>query len=89
MILRLAQLVLEKSLPVVNAFEFTTKAEMCHVLKKTGLDTLIRTTISCDSFPLRISGSPAQCGICTSCLLRRCSLHAAGLDSADPGGLSF
>lgn len=79
------EMVLEKSLPVVNPFEFTTKAEMSRVLKKLGLDALVRMTVSCDSFPLRIPESPAQCGICTSCLLRRCSLHAAGLESADPG----
>jgi hypothetical protein len=79
------ELVLGKSLPIVNPFEFTTKAEMCRVLKKLGLEALIRMTVSCDSFPLRIPEAPAQCGICTSCLLRRCSLHSAGLDNADPG----
>lgn len=79
------ELILGQSLPVMNPFEFTTKGEMCRTLKKLGLDALVRMTVSCDSFPLRIPGAPAHCGICTSCILRRCSLHAAGLDKADPG----
>jgi hypothetical protein len=77
------ELVLGKSLPILNPFEFSTKTEMCRVLKKLGLGALIKMTVSCDSFPLRIPDSPAQCGVCTSCLLRRCSLHAAGLDGVD------
>jgi hypothetical protein len=78
-------LVLEQRLPIVNPFEFSTKGEMCQALKKLNLDALIKMTVSCDGFPLRIHDSPSQCGICTSCLLRRCSLHAAGLSDADPG----
>lgn len=78
-------LVLEKPLTIVNPFEFSTKAEMCQAVKKLSLDSLVKMTISCDGFPLRIHNSPSQCGICTSCLLRRCSLHAAGLAGADPG----
>ena len=78
-------LVLEQSLPIVNPFEFSTKAEMCQALKKLGLDALVKMTVSCDGFPLRIHDSPLQCGICTSCLLRRCSLHAADLAVADSG----
>lgn len=42
-------------------------------------------TVSCDSFPLRLHDRPSQCGYCTSCVLRRRSLLAAGLDNFDPG----
>ena len=77
--------VLEQPFRIVNPFEFSTKAEMCQALKKFGLDALVKMTVSCDGFPLRIHDSPSQCGICTSCLLRRCSLHAAGLASVDSG----
>jgi len=76
-------LVLEKSLPIVNPFELSTKAEMCLALKKLGLGALIKMTVSCDGFPQRIHDSPSQCGYCTSCLLRRCALHAAALDGDD------
>jgi hypothetical protein len=77
-------LVLEQPITIVNPFEFSTKAEMCRAIKKLGLDSLIKMTVSCDGFPLRIHDSPSQCGICTSCLIRRCSLHAAELAIADP-----
>jgi hypothetical protein len=57
---------------------------MCQPLKRLGLDNLITRTVSCDSFPLRIRGVP-QCGLCTSCLLRRLALHAVDLKHVDPG----
>jgi hypothetical protein len=57
---------------------------MCQTLKRLGLYNLIARTVSCDSYPLRIRGIP-QCGLCTSCLLRRLALHAAGLEHVDPG----
>jgi hypothetical protein len=57
---------------------------MCQSLKRLRFDHLIPETFSCDSFPLRIPGAP-QCGLCTSCLLRRLALHAADLEHVDPG----
>jgi hypothetical protein len=57
---------------------------MCQPLERLGLNDLITKTVSCDSFPLRIRGVP-QCGLCTSCLLRRLALHAADLEHVDPG----
>jgi|SRR5882724_7081728 len=77
-------LILQQPLRIYNPFQFSTKAQMCQPLKRLGLDNLITRTVSCDSFPLRIRGVP-QCGLCTSCLLRRLALHAADLEHVDPG----
>jgi 7-cyano-7-deazaguanine synthase in queuosine biosynthesis len=76
-------LILQQPLQIKNPCQFSTKAQMCQALKRLGLEDLIPYTASCDSFPLRIRGVP-QCGLCTSCLLRRLALHAAGLEHADP-----
>jgi hypothetical protein len=42
--------------------------------------------VSCDGYPQR-SRRADQCGVCPSCLLRRQSLHHAGLLSDDPASL--
>lgn len=62
---------------------FETKASLCGSLTALGATHLVGGTVSCDGFPLRIIGA-CQCGVCTSCLLRRQSLHAAGLADLDP-----
>jgi hypothetical protein len=77
-------LILQQPLRIDNPFQFSTKAQMCQPLKRLSLDNLITRTVSCDSFPLRIRGVP-QCGLCTSCLLRRLALHAADLEHVDLG----
>lgn len=76
--------VLEEPIQIKNPFLFHTKAELCKSLKRTGLDSAVQHTVSCDSFPLRIQGKPSQCGFCTSCVLRRQSLLAAGYESCHP-----
>ena len=59
-----------------------TKGEMCARLSELGVQDLVAETVSCDGFPQRVQSRP-QCGLCTSCLLRRQSLHAAGLAHLD------
>jgi 7-cyano-7-deazaguanine synthase in queuosine biosynthesis len=61
---------------------FLTKGEMCERLKVSPFSHLATRTISCDSFPQRTVG-PEQCGVCSSCLLRRLSLWSGGLHSDD------
>jgi len=63
-------------------FLFETKGALCAAVREAGLESLVALTISCDGFPQRVPQQP-QCGLCTSCLLRRVSLHAAGLTSFD------
>ena len=80
----LAAPVLGRELSVRNPFLFHTKAEMCRSLLPAGFAGAVRDTISCDSFPMRIPDEGPQCGHCTSCVLRRHALHAAGFGRYDP-----
>lgn len=66
---------------IVNTSLWRTKGEMCAQMAAYGLGDLVNLTVSCDSHPLREARE--QCGLCTSCLLRRLSLHAAGLRASD------
>ena len=68
-----------------NPFLFATKAEMCKSLIGSGFADAVSHTVSCDGFPQRIRGQPSQCGYCTSCILRRQSLQASGLEQLDQG----
>lgn len=63
-------------------FLYMTKAELCVLAAERGLGVDIRNTVSCDGFPRRLPGGP-QCGVCTSCLLRRQALYASGLAQFD------
>ena len=48
----------------------------------------IPLTFSCDAFPLRRKGA-SQCGVCTSCLLRRLALLNADLQHRDMDGYRY
>ena len=63
-------------------FLLRTKAEICAPLRDSGWENLIPHTVSCHGFPQRVSGK-SQCGVCTSCVLRRQSLHTADLGTLD------
>ena len=80
----LAEPVLGRHLSVRNPFLFHTKAEICRSLLPSGFADAVGDTISCDSFPMRIPNQAPQCGYCTSCVLRRQALYAAGLGKYDP-----
>src|SRR5207249_10165013 len=56
---------------------YTTKGELCRTLAHSEFEDLATVTVSCDS-TLRVPG-PKQCGVCTSCLLRRQALRVAGI----------
>jgi len=60
----------------------STKAEALRSVPE--IETsVIAATVSCDAgFAARVPGH-SQCGACTSCLLRRQSLHASGRSDAD------
>jgi 7-cyano-7-deazaguanine synthase in queuosine biosynthesis len=66
-----------------NPFLYQTKGQMCRHLAVRRLASCLKTTFSCDGFPVQAKGRP-QCGSCTSCHLRRVSLEAAGLSAHDP-----
>jgi 7-cyano-7-deazaguanine synthase in queuosine biosynthesis len=69
---------------IINRFLSTTKGGMCSDPAVQQVSAYLPLTFSCDAFPLQVKDKP-QCGSCTSCLLRRVSLHAAGLTEFDPG----
>ncbi len=64
-----------------------TKGELCTELRIAGLGSLCASTVSCDSFPLRIASKSPEtephCGTCTSCLLRRQAIFASHLQKED------
>jgi hypothetical protein len=66
---------------IATPFILDTKAQLCRRIPP-AQHHLVRDTVSCDGFPQRAEGQP-QCGWCTSCLLRRQALCAAGLAHAD------
>ena len=73
---------LDTDLRIANRSQFRTKAEMCRELSSVHWSAL-RVSQSCDTgFAARVS-APEACGLCTSCLLRRQSLHGAGLGHLD------
>ena len=77
--------ILGESIHIENPYMFATKAEMCRSLPAAGLADVVRETVSCEGYPQRVPNQ-AQCGICTSCVLRRQSIFCAGLKDHDPGG---
>jgi 7-cyano-7-deazaguanine synthase in queuosine biosynthesis len=68
-----------------NPFLFATKGEMCSDDAVRELARFVPLTFSCDGFPVRAKNR-AQCGCCTSCLLRRLALESAGLARCDNTG---
>ncbi len=81
----LLSLVASKPFSFVNRSAYQTKAQMLLHPAIRKLSEGIPLTFSCDGYPVRAKGH-AQCGFCTSCLLRRYSLETAGLAGFDTGG---
>jgi hypothetical protein len=74
---------LNVSVRVNNPYLLRTKAEMIRNVP-TRFDAALSASISCDSgFSHRRKAQPHLCGRCTSCLLRRQSLMAAGRADLD------
>jgi 7-cyano-7-deazaguanine synthase in queuosine biosynthesis len=70
-----------RRISVVNPNQFRTKAEMCRQLPFE-VQQVLPYARSCDTaYATRLS--PDSCGACTSCLLRRQALLAAGLPAID------
>ena len=75
--------VLERRLPIVNPLFGMTKAQGCRELPLEWLP-LVPITVSCDiGFTDRRQGDALLCGRCSSCVLRRQALWAAGLSDLD------
>jgi hypothetical protein len=79
---RLASKVSGRPFRIDAPFLLSTKAEAVRSVPQISTAT-IAATVSCDAgFATRVAGA-SQCGTCTSCLLRRQSLLAAGRFDAD------
>jgi 7-cyano-7-deazaguanine synthase in queuosine biosynthesis len=74
--------VADKPFLIVNPCIYLTKAEILQHPSIGQIPQAVALTFSCDGFPVRTKGQ-AQCGSCTSCLLRRFSLEIAALDHLD------
>jgi 7-cyano-7-deazaguanine synthase in queuosine biosynthesis len=79
--------VFEQPFAVENPYGFATKAEMLLPNADGSFNRLFQKSFSCDRYPNYPHKAP-QCGRCASCLVRRMSLHAAGLPD-DPSGYTF
>lgn len=64
-------------------FLFSTKAESIVGAEMTRYCHGIRHTFSCDRFP-NYRERRRQCGVCSSCVLRRLALETAGFRNAEP-----
>lgn len=71
----------EADFEIANMCLGQTKGEMCTRIPPDAVEG-IAVTFSCDGYPVHRSRKP-QCGVCTSCLLRRLSLETAGLAEYD------
>lgn len=69
--------ILDEPFKVQNPFLFFTKAKMCQTLVKDNKINLAFLTKSCDR---HLHEKQSQCGYCSSCLLRKQSLAAAGIE---------
>jgi 7-cyano-7-deazaguanine synthase in queuosine biosynthesis len=77
MMSELVSLISESSFSFINPFLFWTKAQICDVFTKTASTELIAATTTCDR---RHRQKFAQCGCCSSCLLRKQALAACGIN---------
>lgn len=70
------KLIFEREFRISLPCLFHTKAEMCRMLADSRWRDMAVKTVSCDGYPPRHSLGE-QCGVCTSCLLRRQALWLA------------
>jgi 7-cyano-7-deazaguanine synthase in queuosine biosynthesis len=73
----LVSLVLDRPVSIQNLGLFLTKGEIVTWLRDQGLTDAMLATVSCDRF----SYLGEACGRCSSCILRRAALIAAGMES--------
>lgn len=78
-------LITENECSILNQSIYQSKAAMLQCVDQSILAPCIPLTFSCDGFPVRTTNY-AQCGFCTSCLLRRYSLEVSGLADCDSNG---
>jgi len=84
LMMKFTSAVFDTPMYIKNPSMWKTKGQMCHKLHENGFSNIAMHTISCDKFPRQgKTKDKEQCGLCTSCLLRRISLAAASLVMPD------
>lgn len=78
---RIASEVIGRSICIVNDGLFQTKGQLLTERMGDQFKDALQKTASCERIPWSLADEP--CGTCSSCLLRRMSLRAAGLRSID------
>jgi 7-cyano-7-deazaguanine synthase in queuosine biosynthesis len=73
---------LDDTITIENPNQFLTKAEMCLDMP-TEVHAAVPHALSCDMASSHRRTSTPSCGVCTSCLLRRQALRAAGLEALE------
>jgi hypothetical protein len=68
--------VFAKSFTIKNPYSFMTKAQMLATPDMNGFENLFQKSFSCDRYPNYPYKAP-QCGLCSSCMIRRMSMYAA------------
>ena len=81
----LFSLLFETDFIVENRSAFETKAQMCMNLPES-VASMVSATSSCDGSYTRRTAGSKECGLCTSCLLRRQALFGAGIDRFESAG---
>ena len=76
-----ASVVFGRDFKVRQSALFETKGELLTKTLSPSDANLAAKTFSCEIFPNYRAKEP-QCGVCPSCLVRRASLHAAGIDDS-------
>lgn len=66
----------------VNSNQYRTKGELCRRIPA-GLRSVVPRAMSCDMASVHRASKIPNCGVCTSCLLRRQALWSAGLGAVD------
>ena len=75
----LVEKVFDTPFRIMNPYLFMTKGQMCSSASVQRNSDLVNLTFSCDRFP-NYTRKEYQCGVCSSCLLRRVSTHAAQIN---------
>lgn len=73
---KLLSFALDEKVKIINPFIFSTKGQMLASIADTPFSDYASFTISCDSLN-RQRNKPAQCGHCSSCILRKQSFIAS------------
>ena len=81
---RLIRKIIGADFTIENKYLLLTKGEMCTEVTLYEHRDGVVETFSCDGFPVHETGK-SQCGVCTSCLLRRLSMESANIGEFDPG----